>query len=109
MTSLFRNTSILCISLLFAVTAPVDAAAPQTNQGTTNQTTPSLVARAIGRKLQEKGIPNFGEVTPTLYRGGLVNDTGLKALSKMGVKIVVDAQAPAPAKKRKRMNWGCNM
>ena len=49
--------------------------------------------RAIGRRLEEKGVPNFGEVTPNLYRGGLLNTTGLKALAKMGVKIVVDLRA----------------
>jgi len=49
--------------------------------------------RTIGRKLSEKGVPNFGEVTPTLYRGGLLSDEGLKALKKLGVNVVVDAHA----------------
>jgi tyrosine-protein phosphatase SIW14 len=92
MTSLFRANSLLSIPLLFAVTLLGDVA-PQANQGTTKQETQSPAVRAIGRRLQEKGVPNFGEVTPTLYRGGLLNDTGLKALAKMGVKIVVDTHA----------------
>lgn len=58
-----------------------------------NQETKSAKTRVIGRKLQEKGVPNFGEVTPTLYRGGLLNTEGLTALAKMGVKIVVDTHA----------------
>jgi protein tyrosine phosphatase (PTP) superfamily phosphohydrolase (DUF442 family) len=46
--------------------------------------------REIGRKIKSKGIPDFGEVTPRLYRGGQPSPEGLAALSKMGVKIVVD-------------------
>jgi len=37
-----------------------------------------------------EGVPNFGEVTPTLYRGGQPTREGLKVLAKMGIKIVVD-------------------
>jgi tyrosine-protein phosphatase SIW14 len=77
------------ISLIFLVIiAPLDAASPQTKAETQ-----SPAVRAIGRKLEEKGVPNFGEVTPTLYRGGLLSGTGLKALAKMGVVIVVDTHA----------------
>ncbi|MGA8437449.1 MAG: hypothetical protein WB762_21250 [Candidatus Sulfotelmatobacter sp.] len=56
-----------------------------------NQSTKSSSTRAIGRKLEEKGVPNFGEVTPTLYRGELLS-SGLKALARMGVRIVVDTR-----------------
>lgn len=59
----------------------------------TKQETQSPKARAIGRKLNEKGVPNFGEVTPTLYRGGLLNGTGLKALKKVGVNVIIDVHA----------------
>lgn len=83
-----RTTITLSLALLFAVTARVDANAPQTKQETQ-----SPKARAIGRRLDEKGVPNFGEVTPTLYRGGLLSSTGLKALKKMGVNVVVDTHA----------------
>jgi tyrosine-protein phosphatase SIW14 len=85
----FVHRSFFFISLIFLVViAPLDAASPQTKAETQ-----SPAVRAIGRKLEEKGVPNFGEVTPTLYRGGLLNGTGLKALAKMGVVIVVDTHA----------------
>lgn len=45
-----------------------------------------------GKKLKVKGITNFGEVTPTLFRGGQPNETGFQALAKMGIDIVVDAR-----------------
>jgi tyrosine-protein phosphatase SIW14 len=86
MTSLFRATIILSLPLLFAATA-VNATAQ------TKEETQTPKARAIGRRLNEKGVPNFGEVTPTLYRGGLLNEDGLKALRKLGVNIVVDTHA----------------
>jgi tyrosine-protein phosphatase SIW14 len=105
-TSSFRGTAILLFILLFAVTVPIDGAAPQTSQGTTNQGTKSPAARAIGRKLQEKGVPNFGEVTPTLYRGGLPNSTGFKTLAKMGVQIVVDLHAASPSEEKEVQNLG---
>lgn len=59
---------------------------------TKEQTQPPAV-RAIGRKLSEAGVRNFGEVTPTLYRGGLVNGSGIKALKKLGMNVIVDTHA----------------
>ncbi len=78
----------------------MDVASSQTS-APTNQEEKSPKTRVIGRKLEEKGVPNFGEVTPTLYRGGLLNSTGLKALAKMGVKIVVDVRSNNKAEKEK--------
>jgi tyrosine-protein phosphatase SIW14 len=90
MTHSFRVTRILPFTLLLPVVLSLcaDGAAPQTKEETQ-----SPKVRAIGRRLEEKGVPNFGEVTPNLYRGGLLNPTGLKALAKMGVNIVVDLHA----------------
>jgi len=90
MTSWFRVTRILPLALLFpiALNLCTEVAVPQTKEETQ-----SPRVRAIGRRLDEKGVPNFGEVTPNLYRGGLLNTTGLKALAKMGVNIVVDTHA----------------
>jgi tyrosine-protein phosphatase SIW14 len=43
-----------------------------------------------GRKLINPNIPNFGQVTPELYRGGQPNVAGMEVLKKLGVDIVVD-------------------
>jgi len=75
--------------LLFSFPICLDAAPPQTAQ----QASPpanSPAARAMGIRWQAKGIPNFGKVTPNLYRGGLPNNEGMKALLKLGVNVVVD-------------------
>lgn len=71
-----------------------------------NQDTKPLSTRAIGHRLEEKGVPNFGEVTPTLYRGGLLSSTGLKALARMGVKIVVDTHDDSKSEKREVESLG---
>jgi protein tyrosine phosphatase (PTP) superfamily phosphohydrolase (DUF442 family) len=59
---------------------------------TPSQSGPPAAPRAIGQKRQVHGLPNFGEVTPVLFRGAQPSPEGLKALAKMGVKIVVDAR-----------------
>ena len=75
--------------LLFSFSICLGAAPQQTAQ----QASPpadSPAARAMGIRWQAKGIPNFGKVTPNLYRGGLPNNEGMKALQKLGVNVVVD-------------------
>ncbi len=44
----------------------------------------------MGSRKNYVGLPNFGEVTPHLYRGGQPGADGLKALQKMGVSVIVD-------------------
>jgi tyrosine-protein phosphatase SIW14 len=104
MTSFFRTARILFLTLLFGFTLHNTAA--QTAPGATKEEAQTPAVRAIGRRLQEKGVPNFGEVTPTLYRGGLLNDAGLKALAKMGVKIVVDTRAHDAAEEKTAQSLG---
>ena len=69
--------------VLFTVVTVAFAQAPQDN------TTPPT-QRSMGSRKRYVGLPNFGEVTPNLYRGGQPGADGLKALKKMGVSIVVD-------------------
>jgi tyrosine-protein phosphatase SIW14 len=45
---------------------------------------------SLGRSLTIAGIPNAGEVTPALYRGGQPTAQGFKALANLGINIVVD-------------------
>jgi protein tyrosine/serine phosphatase len=46
--------------------------------------------RALGRRLSLQGVPNFGEVTSQLYRGGQPTVEGFKGLAERGVGIVID-------------------
>lgn len=47
----------------------------------------------MGSRKNAVGLPNFGEVTPTLYRGGQPGVDGFESLKKMGVAIVVDMRS----------------
>ncbi|MBZ5665089.1 MAG: dual specificity protein phosphatase family protein [Acidobacteriia bacterium] len=49
-------------------------------------------ARTIGEKRRVKGIGNFGEVTPSLFRGAQPSQKGFETLAKMGIDIVVDTR-----------------
>ena len=61
----------------------------QTHSGST--TPVSLPTQhAIGIRKNKVGVPNFGEVTPNLFRGGQPAVEGFKTLKEMGVDIVVD-------------------
>jgi len=51
---------------------------------------PALTNHSIARKLTLQGVPNFGEVTTTLYRGAQPSRAGFRNLAKMGINIVVD-------------------
>jgi len=93
------------LSTMVVSVAVAQAPAPQTT-APNNQEAKSPKTRAIGRKLEEKGVPNFGEVTPTLYRGGLLNTTGLKALAKMGISVVVDTHANDESEEKEARKLG---
>jgi protein tyrosine phosphatase (PTP) superfamily phosphohydrolase (DUF442 family) len=45
---------------------------------------------SMGSRKNAVGLPNFGEVTPLLFRGGQPGVDGFETLKNMGVSIVVD-------------------
>lgn len=72
------------VSLLFATLTfglMVGAESPQR---------PVPAQHSIGQHLTAEGLPNFGEVTTQLYRGGQPTAEGFEKLAQMGVAIVVD-------------------
>ena len=64
-------------------------AAPQTDHDLTSSKS-SATRRTIGQHLKAKGIPNFGQVTPMLYRAGQPSAEGFGTHAHMGIAIVVD-------------------
>jgi protein tyrosine phosphatase (PTP) superfamily phosphohydrolase (DUF442 family) len=50
----------------------------------------STAEHVLAQKVFLSGVPNFGQVTPSLFRGAQPTDDGFGALAKMGVGIVVD-------------------
>jgi protein tyrosine/serine phosphatase len=79
---LFRVFSSIALLALAALLCANCAVAQGTS---TAAAAPEHVQRlALG------GVPNFGRVTPTLYRGGQPTAEGLQELKKLGIEIVVN-------------------
>lgn len=95
MKSTLRIVQAPTLALLLWFGIPVNAGPPQAEKATpapaehvASGHTPS--EHVIGTRLKANGIPNFGEVTPNLYRGGQPSPEGLEALKHLGVNVVVD-------------------
>ena len=80
----------LCFQLLFVVMSLTTALsiAEEPQHATSSATSHS--SRHFGEKRKMKGVGNFGEVTPTLFRGAQPTHQGFEALAKHGIDIVVD-------------------
>lgn len=69
------------------------------------------------RHIDNKLIPDFGEVTPTLYRGGQPKKQGFETLAKSGIQIVVDLRGDRESEREEvtrlgmqyvPMHWQCS-
>ena len=47
-------------------------------------------AHTMAKKIAISSLPNFGEITPTLFRGAQPTDEGLRKLKEMNFDVVVD-------------------
>jgi tyrosine-protein phosphatase SIW14 len=63
---------------------------PRSGRAEPSQSKSSAVPRSMGQHLKAKGVPNFGQVTPTLYRGGQPTAEGFETLAHRGIAIIVD-------------------
>jgi tyrosine-protein phosphatase SIW14 len=61
---------------------------------------PAQAEHTIARQSTLPGVPRFGEVTPTLYRGGQPNQEGFGNLAAMGINIVVDLRGSRESERR---------
>jgi len=68
----------------FAATAPAQAAA------TEQENSPPPVQDAAQSKEMRKNLPDFGQVTPNLYRGAQPSREGFHMLAQRGINIVID-------------------
>jgi protein tyrosine/serine phosphatase len=85
--SLIRVVVLASLSGLLTAQSPPP---PQANPGTPPQTP---AQHSMGSRKNSVGLPNFGEVSPNLLRGGQPGVDGLKTLKDMGVGIVVDMRS----------------
>ena len=87
--------SALALAGLPQQTGPQQISPPQTAPPQAKTDAAIHREHAMAIKMTQKGLPNFGKVTPNLYRGGLPSVQGLEALKKMGVGLVVDLRGPS--------------
>src|SRR6202790_4655575 len=86
---------------------------PPTQKTETLQSPVDTPSDVIGKQL----IPDFAEVTPTLYRGAQPRKHGFEALAKMGIQIVVDLRGDRDGERKEvtslgmqyiPMDWQCS-
>jgi tyrosine-protein phosphatase SIW14 len=90
----WRHVHALTVSLVFASIMCATSYVPQTASPTASSRPAN---RSFAHPLKITGIPNAGEVTPTLFRGGQPDTTGFEALARMGINIVVDLRGSRKA------------
>lgn len=79
----------VCLALLAVPFLDGGNARGQVRHSEAMRSKPDL-QRVMGEHLKAKGVPNFGRVTLTLYRGGQPSAEGFETLARMGIAIVVD-------------------
>jgi protein-tyrosine phosphatase len=83
----FRVNRLVLAAVLALVAFPMQAQEPPAAAGAATMSAtgaPALLSHGV------KGIKNFGQVTPRLYRGAQPAEKGYELLEKMGVDIIVD-------------------
>lgn len=76
----------ICLAALVASLALNGQTGSPQNQSA--ETSPAQ--HPMGTRLKLKGIPNFGQVSANLYRGGQPEGKALEELKKLGINVVVD-------------------
>jgi len=66
----------------------------------------SAAEHVFAQKVLLPGVPNFGQVTPLLFRGAQPSNDGFGALAKMGVGIVVDLRGDSDAERERVTKLG---
>ena len=108
LTSPLRNVAYDCVGLkkAFRLASAVVLLAGTLSPAQQNQPHPeaapasSETKHTIARKVALPGVPRFGEVTPTLYRGAQPTQEGFHNLAKMGINIVVDLRGSRDRERR---------
>ena len=62
----------------------------QARAAVAQQAAAQAASASIAQRRELRGVPNFGEVSPTLYRGGQPSGPGVEELKRFGMEIVVN-------------------
>jgi tyrosine-protein phosphatase SIW14 len=82
----------LTVMLLLVLTASASA-----QERTASPATPPVIHSAYGDKLRLPGLPNFGRVNDSLYRGAQPHAAGMQQLKNLGITTIVDLRVENPA------------
>ena len=87
-----KNLSFRLLVLLFVLLCVPRALLGQVEPAGSTPASPHSAPsqHSIGTREKQVGVPNFGQVSPNLFRGGQPGVDGFKTLKEMGVDIVVD-------------------
>jgi tyrosine-protein phosphatase SIW14 len=84
---LLTSRAVRCFAILALLVATSSTTAEEYAGANAS---PRTQQHSSPNKSMQKNLPNFGEASTTLYRGGQPSKTGFHMLAKMGVNIVVD-------------------
>ena len=82
---------------ILALLAPTLSAVADVYPGATSS---SPAQRSSLSKSMRKNLPNFGEATTTLYRGGQPSQGGFRILARLGINIVVDLRGSRASERK---------
>lgn len=102
------------VALAALCLGPISSAAADQRPDSESRDVPHVVAE----KTRVTGVANFGEVTPTLFRGAQPTERGFENLSKMGIAIIVDLREGSEVQREERevtalgmkfvaISWNC--
>jgi protein tyrosine phosphatase (PTP) superfamily phosphohydrolase (DUF442 family) len=86
--NLRRPVAFAAVVLIMASNLPSTLSFGQTQSGATDSIEKPTAKAA--KKLKVSGLPNFGQVTEHLYRGGQPTSAGLEKLKELGIDIIVN-------------------
>jgi tyrosine-protein phosphatase SIW14 len=78
------------LSILFAMLGSQGILAAPKSNAVNSQSKATAEQPVMGKHLEAPGLRDFGQVTPTLYRGGQPSAEGFQTLASMGIQIIVD-------------------
>jgi tyrosine-protein phosphatase SIW14 len=84
----------------FAILALLAAALPASADVYPGATSSSPAQQSSLSESMRKNLPNFGEATTTLYRGGQPSQSGFRILGRMGINIVVDLRGSRASERK---------
>ena len=98
-----KTRSSIAVIALIALFAAVISAVSVAGQGAKEPPQPPKADARVAHKVALAGVSNFGEVTPTLYRGAHPTEAGFERLAELGIQVVVDVRGSPNEDERKQL------